>query len=194
MTSMDVDRDATPARTGYLSLEGPATLRWTMYEAAHNASRGGSPDHADFTAVKNLTTARCSLARPLSPNTCTPSPAPKLSASAGSPHAERSAGRLTDRAARSRAARRRPQDGAGAGCVCCGPEARTGFTFTVLEPVTGDVIGCVYLYPTESADADVTVQSWVQCSHAELDVPLADAVAAWLAAEWPWKRVHRSGR
>jgi hypothetical protein len=24
-------------------------------------------------------------------------------------------------------------------------EARTGFTFTVLEPVTGDVIGCVYL-------------------------------------------------
>ena len=26
-------------------------------------------------------------------------------------------------------------------------EAHTGFTFTVLEPVTGDVIGCVYLYP-----------------------------------------------
>ena len=65
-------------------------------------------------------------------------------------------------------------------------EARTGFTFTVLEPVTGDVIGCVYLYPSESPDADVTVQSWVRASHAELDVPLADAVAAWLAAEWPW--------
>jgi hypothetical protein len=52
MTSIDVDR-GTAARTGYLSLEGPATLRWTMREAAHNASRGGSPDHADFTAVKN---------------------------------------------------------------------------------------------------------------------------------------------
>ena len=73
-------------------------------------------------------------------------------------------------------------------------EARTGFTFTVLEPVTGDVIGCVYLYPSESPDADVTVQSWVRASHAELDVPLADAVAAWLAAEWPWERVHRPGR
>jgi hypothetical protein len=73
-------------------------------------------------------------------------------------------------------------------------EARRGFTFTVLEPVTGDVIGCVYLYPSKSADVDVTVQSWVRASHAELDVPLADAVAAWLAAEWPWRRVDRPGR
>ncbi len=73
-------------------------------------------------------------------------------------------------------------------------EARTGFTFTVLDPDTGDVIGCVYLYPSDAADADVTVQSWVRASHAELDVALADAVAAWLAAEWPWERVHRPGR
>jgi hypothetical protein len=73
-------------------------------------------------------------------------------------------------------------------------EARTGFTFTVVEPATGDVIGCVYLYPAESSDADVTVQSWVRASHAELDVPLADAVATWLAAEWPWERVDRPGR
>jgi hypothetical protein len=72
--------------------------------------------------------------------------------------------------------------------------ARTGFTFTVLDPDTGDVIGCVYLYPAETPDADVTVQSWVRVSHAELDVPLADAVAAWLAADWPWERVHRPGR
>ena len=39
---------------------------------------------------------------------------------------------------------------------------------------TSDVIGCVYLYPSESADVDVTVQSWVRASHAELDVPLAE--------------------
>lgn len=73
-------------------------------------------------------------------------------------------------------------------------EARRGFTFTVLDPATGDVIGCVYVYPSQSADADVTVRSWVRVSHAELDVRLADAVAAWLAAEWPWERVHRPGR
>jgi hypothetical protein len=73
-------------------------------------------------------------------------------------------------------------------------EARTGFTFTVLDPVTNDVIGCVYLYPSSRSDADVSVQSWVRASHADLDVPLADAVATWLAAAWPWARVDRPGR
>ena len=73
-------------------------------------------------------------------------------------------------------------------------DARRGFTFTVLDPVTDDVIGCVYLYPSASGSADVTVQSWVRASHAELDLPLADAVADWLASDWPWERVHRPGR
>lgn len=68
-----------------------------------------------------------------------------------------------------------------------------GFTFTVLDPAD-DVIGCVYLYPSASADADVTVQSWVRADRAHLDGPLADAVAWWLAAEWPWERVDRCGR
>jgi hypothetical protein len=73
--------------------------------------------------------------------------------------------------------------------------ARRGFTFTVLDPADGvRVIGCVYLYPTTSPDHDVTVQSWVRADSADLDVPLADAVAAWLADEWPWKRVDRCGR
>ena len=72
--------------------------------------------------------------------------------------------------------------------------ARRGFTFTVLDPADGDVIGCVYLYPTKSPDHDVTVQSWVRADRADLDVPFADAVAAWLAADWPWERVDRCGR
>lgn len=72
--------------------------------------------------------------------------------------------------------------------------ARTGFAFTVLDPVTGNVIGCVYLYPSRSLDAEVQVLSWVRASHADLDVPLAGAVAAWVAAEWPWERVYRPGR
>lgn len=72
-------------------------------------------------------------------------------------------------------------------------EARRGFTFTVLEP-SGDVIGCVYVYPTRAADFDVSVQSWVRADRAELDVPLADAVTAWLHADWPWRRIDRCGR
>lgn len=62
--------------------------------------------------------------------------------------------------------------------------ASKGFTFTVLDPADGDVIGCVYLYPTASADCDVTAQSWVRAENrAGLDAPVADAVDAWLAAE-----------
>lgn len=73
-------------------------------------------------------------------------------------------------------------------------ERRAGFTFTVLDPADGDVIGCVYLYPSTSDEADVTVQSWVRADRADLDTPLADAVAGWLAADWPWQRVDRCGR
>src|SRR5689334_4502712 len=70
---------------------------------------------------------------------------------------------------------------------------RAGFTFTVLDP-DDHVIGCVYLYPSRSEDWDVTVQSWVSADRADLDVPLADAVAGWLASDWPWERVDRCGR
>ncbi|MFN8196642.1 MAG: hypothetical protein U0R80_20420 [Nocardioidaceae bacterium] len=73
-------------------------------------------------------------------------------------------------------------------------EQHRGFTFTVLDTTDGDVIGCVYLYPTASEDFDVSAQSWVRVSKAELDGPLADAVAAWLATDWPWERVDRCGR
>jgi hypothetical protein len=71
---------------------------------------------------------------------------------------------------------------------------RTGFTFTVLDPSDGDVIGCVYLYPSAADEWDVTVRSWVRADRSGLDVPMADAVAGWLAADWPWERVDRRGR
>jgi hypothetical protein len=69
-----------------------------------------------------------------------------------------------------------------------------GYTFTVLDPGDNDVIGCVYLYPSTSEAWDVTVQSWVRADRSSLDVPLADAVARWLAIAWPWERVDRCGR
>jgi len=68
-----------------------------------------------------------------------------------------------------------------------------GFTFSVLDPVDDEVIGCVYLYPPKS-EGDVIVQSWVRADRFELDQPLAEAVAAWIAAEWPWQQPDRRGR
>ncbi|WFE48097.1 N-acetyltransferase [Verrucosispora sp. WMMD1129] len=70
----------------------------------------------------------------------------------------------------------------------------TGFTFTVLDPVDSDVIGCVYLYPSASEEYDVTVQSWVRADRADLDEPLATAVANWIATDWPWTCLDRCGR
>jgi hypothetical protein len=71
---------------------------------------------------------------------------------------------------------------------------RAGFTFTVLDPADDDVIGCVYVYPSASEGWDVTVRSWVRADRANLDRPLADAVARWLVTDWPWARVDRRGR
>jgi RimJ/RimL family protein N-acetyltransferase len=72
--------------------------------------------------------------------------------------------------------------------------ARTGFTYTVLDPGDGDVIGCLYIYPLTDVPAGAHVTSWVRADRAELDVPLAEAVAAWLAEAWPFERVLYLGR
>lgn len=71
---------------------------------------------------------------------------------------------------------------------------RTGFTFTVLDPADGDVIGCVYLYPADDGEHDVKPRSWVRASRADLDVPLREAVTAWLASDWPWSNLAYAAR
>jgi hypothetical protein len=65
--------------------------------------------------------------------------------------------------------------------------ARRGFTYTVLSTGTGDVIGCVYIYPPRGqgpGEGDrgrrASVQSWVRADHAALDPAVHDAVAGWL--------------
>lgn len=72
--------------------------------------------------------------------------------------------------------------------------ARTGFTYTVLAPQSGDVIGCVYLEPALDEEHDVSVRSWVRASVAELDGELYETVMAWLAADWPFARVSYAPR
>jgi hypothetical protein len=71
--------------------------------------------------------------------------------------------------------------------------ARKGFTYTVLDP-DGRVVGCVYIYPERDAPGAADVRSWVRADRAELDVPLYDAVSAWLADAWPFAEVHYAPR
>ena len=79
---------------------------------------------------------------------------------------------------------------------------RRGFTYTVLDPGTGEVIGCVYIYPPRSADKDgaadreydASVSSWVRADHAELDPVLYRAVRDWLERTWPFRSVKYAAR
>jgi hypothetical protein len=73
-------------------------------------------------------------------------------------------------------------------------ERREGFTYTVLDRESGDVVGCVYIYPAKADDRDAVVQSWVRASSAELDVELWRAVSDWLARCWPFERVEYAPR
>src|SRR5262249_20402568 len=70
---------------------------------------------------------------------------------------------------------------------------RTGFTYTVLASDDGSVIGCVYIYPSDVAGV-AAVRSWVRADRAGLDVPVHDAVAAWLADVWPFTAVRYAPR
>jgi RimJ/RimL family protein N-acetyltransferase len=73
-------------------------------------------------------------------------------------------------------------------------EERVGFTYTVLDPTDGEIVGCVYIYPARDGCHDALVRSWVRASRAELDTTLRQAVSDWLAAEWPFTRVDYTPR
>ena len=73
---------------------------------------------------------------------------------------------------------------------------RKGFTYTVLDPASRDVIGCVYIYPLRDSDSDndACALSWVRESHAHLDTPLWHAVSEWLESDWPFASVEYAPR
>jgi hypothetical protein len=70
--------------------------------------------------------------------------------------------------------------------------SRKGFTYTVLDPGSRDVIGCVYIYP--DSDHDACALSWVRASRAHLDIPLWRTVTDWLESDWPFAGVDYAPR
>jgi hypothetical protein len=78
---------------------------------------------------------------------------------------------------------------------------RRGFTYTVLSTGTGDVIGCVYIYPAsghgpgaDEGGRPALVQSWVRTDCAALDPVLHDAVRAWVERDWPFDAIEYAPR
>ena len=68
--------------------------------------------------------------------------------------------------------------------------ARSGFTYTVLDPSDRSVIGCVYIYPDKEGEDDAVVLSWVRATHADRDAALRELVSGWLVEAWPFGRVR----
>jgi hypothetical protein len=80
---------------------------------------------------------------------------------------------------------------------------RRGFTYTVLSTGTGEVIGCVYIYPPRGGNPGVSsgaggwhavVRSWVRADHAALDPVLYHEVRAWLERDWPFHSIEYAPR
>jgi hypothetical protein len=83
---------------------------------------------------------------------------------------------------------------------------RRGFTYTVLDTGdvtgTGDVIGCVYIYPPRGDSAGggtagerhARVSSWVRADRAGLDPVLYRTVLAWLERHWPFDSIEYAPR
>ena len=78
---------------------------------------------------------------------------------------------------------------------------RRGFTYTVLSTGSGDVIGCVYIYPVSGSEPGgaqgrrcASVQSWVRADRAALDPVLYDAVLAWVERDWPFDSIQYAPR
>ena len=79
---------------------------------------------------------------------------------------------------------------------------RRGFTYTVVSNGTGEVIGCVYIYPPRSesqggaspGEQPAAVSSWVRADHAALDPLLYHAVRAWLDRDWPFRSIEYAPR
>ncbi len=69
-------------------------------------------------------------------------------------------------------------------------EDRSGFTYSILDG--DDVIGCVYIYPSETEDA--AVRSWVRASRSGMDVVTWRAISTWIETDWPFTTVEYGAR
>lgn len=75
-------------------------------------------------------------------------------------------------------------------------QRRTSFTYTVVRPDESEVIGCVYIFPTDKEDYDAKITMWVRSSVLDegMDTILFETVKQWIKEEWPFGNVAYPGR
>ena len=75
-------------------------------------------------------------------------------------------------------------------------QLRTSFAYTVVSLDEAEVMGCVYLYPTQRHQFDVEVKMWVRQSRVAegLDQHLFETVESWITDFWPFENPAYPGR
>jgi len=73
-------------------------------------------------------------------------------------------------------------------------QLRRSFAYTVVAPDESRVLGCVYFYPDDEADARVSLWVRREAWKDGLDPVLEAEVRAWVDREWPFANVHWPGR
>ena len=70
-------------------------------------------------------------------------------------------------------------------------EERKGFTYSIVD---GDeVIGCIYIYPSDKQGHDAAISSWVRESRGESDAAVREALSAWIDEAWPFTNPDYAG-
>lgn len=75
-------------------------------------------------------------------------------------------------------------------------QKKSSFAYTVTTLDEACCLGCVYIYPGQTADQDAEVFLWARQSElaSGLEERLFSAVKNWIAEDWPFKSVVYPGR
>jgi len=75
-------------------------------------------------------------------------------------------------------------------------QRRSSFTYTVVRLDESEVIGCIYIFPTNKGDYNAEITMWVRSSVLEegLDSILFNTVKQWINEEWPFNKAAYPGR
>lgn len=74
--------------------------------------------------------------------------------------------------------------------------AHESFNYALFDADETELIGCVYIDPTDKAGADADISWWVRDEHVgtEVEAALDALVPAWIAADWPLTAPRYVGR
>jgi hypothetical protein len=75
-------------------------------------------------------------------------------------------------------------------------QMRSSFAYTVVKLDESEVIGCIYIFPTDKGDYNASITMWVRASEVGngLDSILFESVKKWVSEVWPFKKAAYPGR